>query len=69
MKSKTFEVPVSLISGFAELIAENDLDNEIIGNTDDGDIMVSISYEPEDRMKVFELMEWVDDNVENDEDD
>ena len=53
---------------FAGQLTDLELSNEIIGTTDDDEIVVEVSYEPEERSSVFDLTEWYEDNVVNDED-
>lgn len=67
MRNKKFEIPVDCMSDFAEVLADSELENEICGRSDNDDIIIKVHYEPEDREKVFELMEWIEDNVEEDE--
>lgn len=65
MKLKTFTIPIELISNFAENIAELELENEIAGNTEDNEIIINIYYEQDEKMKVFDLTEWVENNLES----
>lgn len=67
MRSKEFEVPTDFINEFAEALAEHELTNEINGVTEDGDILIEISYEKNERASVFALTELLDDYYENEE--
>lgn len=68
MKTKQFSIPLDALVEFAEQLLENDLTNEIIGITDDNEILITVSYSPEERQNVFGLMEWVEDHIEDYED-
>jgi len=61
MKTKEINVPVICIAEFADLLAEYDLTNEIMGSTEAGEIIVEVQYEKEERQAVFELLELVED--------
>lgn len=67
MRTKEFEVPTDFITEFAEALAEHELTNEINGVTEDGDIIIEVSYEKPDRANVFALTELLDDYYENEE--
>ena len=64
MKTKKFEIPSDLMPEFAEALSESGLENEISGREDDN-IIVNVNYEPEERPQLYELLEWYDDNVED----
>lgn len=69
---KKFNVPEDLMTDFAGKLAEKDLANEIKGINDDGDIQVTVQYDADQRLDVFELSEWYEnleyEDVEDDED-
>lgn len=67
MRSKEFEVPTDFINEFAEALAEHELTNEINGVTEDGDILIEVSYEKNERASVFALTELLDDYHEGEE--
>lgn len=67
MRSKEFEVPTDFINEFAEALAEHELTNEINGVTEDGDILIEVSYEKNERASVFALTELLDDYHEEEE--
>ena len=67
MRTKEFEVPADFITKFAEALAEHELTNEINGVTEEGDILIEVSYEKPDRANVFALTELLDDYYENEE--
>jgi hypothetical protein len=65
MKTRSFEVPVDMMPEFAEIIANNNLDNDIQGTNDDNDILVDVYYEPDEREAVMELMVLLDPDDED----
>jgi len=66
MKTKTFEVPADNMSEFAEIIGNHELNNTIQGINDDNEIIVEVHYEPEERTAVFELMDMLEPDEEDD---
>lgn len=66
MKTKTFEVPAELMPEFAEIIGNHELDNDIEGINDDNEIIIEVYYEKEERIAVFELMDLLDPDDEDD---
>ena len=68
MKTRTFEVPADSMTEFAEIIGNNELDNDIQGINDDNEIIVDVYYEPDDRLAVFELTELLDPDGDDDDD-
>ena len=69
MRRKEFEVPTECIEEFSAILGEHELNNSILGTTEDGDIRVTVEYDKEDRNTVFILDEMIFDyNEENDED-
>lgn len=67
MKTKSFEIPADSITGFVEQLEESELNNEIKGLGEDEKILIDVFYEPSERQAMFDLQEWVEDNVDNDE--
>lgn len=67
MKNKKFEIPSESMADFAEALAESQLENEICGKDDDENIIVKVYYEPEERKQMLELMEWVEENIEEED--
>ena len=67
MKTRSFEVPADQMPEFAEVIGNHDLDNTITGINDDNEILVDVHYEPEEKLAVFELMELLDPDDEDDD--
>ncbi len=63
---KTLLVPGDLMADFAGKLAEKELANEIKGVNDDGDINVTVHYEPDQSYEVFKLTEWLE-NLEFEE--
>ena len=60
-KTKNINVPAEIIGDFADKLAEHSITNEIQGTTDEGEIIVQVTYDKDDRMGVFELVELVED--------
>jgi hypothetical protein len=69
MLRKQFEIPTDSIAEFTELLAETELANEIKGTNDNGEIIIEVAYNSVERDKVFDLVEWCDDNIVEDDDD
>ncbi|MBS1634314.1 MAG: hypothetical protein JST26_00230 [Bacteroidetes bacterium] len=67
MKTKEFEVPSDLITEFAGALADHNLTNEINGVNEDGEILIEVSYNKNERAAVFELTELLDDYYEESE--
>ena len=67
MRTKEFEVPNEVMPEFADAIAEHDLENEILGSTEAGEIIIEISYEPKERSKILALTELIEDHLEETE--
>lgn len=67
MKTKELLVPKEIIEEFADLISEHEIENFIQGSTEEGDIIVEVQYEKEERHGIYALMELIDDHNENDE--
>jgi len=66
MKTKEFTVSADLIVEFAEQLADSELVHAITGVTEDEEIIIEVDYEKEDRQKVFELLEMLEDEAEED---
>lgn len=49
MKTKELIVPKEIIEEFSDLIAEHEIENSIQGSTEDGEIIVEVQYEKEER--------------------
>ena len=67
MKTKTFEVPAENMLEFAETIGNHELNNTIQGINDDNEIIVEVHYEPEERTAIFELMDMLEPDDEDDD--
>ena len=67
MKTKELIVPKEIIEEFSDLIAEHEIANSIQGSTEEGEIIVEVQYEKEERQGVYALMELIDDYNEEDE--
>jgi hypothetical protein len=67
MKNRKFEIPAELLAEFAEMLSERGIENQLDGTTEDNDVIVSIFYDPSEREAVLELMEWYEENVEEED--
>lgn len=67
MRTKEFEVPTDIIVAFSEALIEHELTNEITGTTEDDDIVIEVSYDKDEREKVFILSEMIDDYLDENE--
>jgi hypothetical protein len=67
MRTKEFEIPTDLIAEFAEVLSNNELNNSITGVNEQGEILITVEYDKEDRATVFELSELVDDYKDQNE--
>jgi hypothetical protein len=55
MRSRTFDVPLDVMGDFAQMVDDNELVNEIDGVADNGDIIVTVDYEPYEK-KIIEII-------------
>ena len=63
----SFNVPADQIMVIAELLVEHELTNEIIGTTDDNELVIEVEYSRNERDAVNELMDLVDTDEEEEE--
>ena len=71
MRKAEFAVPSEVMAEFANEMAERDLDNKVVGTSEDDEILVEVSYEKEETQVVDELEAILDNlrgQVEDDED-
>ena len=71
MRKAEFAVPSEVMAEFANELAERDLDNKVVGTSEDDEILVEVSYEKEETQVVDELEAILDnlrEQVEDDED-
>jgi len=68
MRERIFEVPVDLMTEFAEILDTQGMDNVIEGVTEDGDIEVRVDYEPEQKQAINKIHDMIDEYNENRED-
>jgi len=70
MRTRNFEVPADLITEFAQIMEDHELDNVIEGVTEDGEIEISVDYEPAQKKIIEQIHEIIDryhdENEEND---
>jgi hypothetical protein len=69
MRERNFEVPVDLMIEFVKIMEEQEFDNVIEGVTEDGEILVRVDYEPEQKAVINKLHDLIDTYHENHEDD
>jgi len=55
---KSFSVSAEAMTEFADKLSEKDLANEIVGANEDGEIEITVHYDSDQRLDVFELSEW-----------
>jgi hypothetical protein len=60
MRSRTFDVPLDVMGDFAQLVGDNELVNEIDGVADNGDIIVTVDYEPYEKKIIENIHELID---------
>ena len=72
MRKAEFAVPSEVMAEFAQEMAERDLDNKVVGTSEDDEILVEIIYEKEETQVVDELEAILDnlrEQIEEDEED
>lgn len=72
MRRKEFEVPTEVMAEFADALQEHGLNNSLQCSNEDGEIVVQIEYDTDDREAVLLLSEMIDDyrkEKEEEEDD
>ena len=60
MRSRTFDVPLDVMGDFAQMVDDNELVNEIDGVADNGDIIVTVDYEPYEKKIIENIHELID---------
>ncbi|HEY9007330.1 MAG TPA: hypothetical protein VIM75_14415 [Ohtaekwangia sp.] len=60
MRTRNFEVPTDLITEFAQIMENHELDNVIEGVTEDGEIEISVDYEPAQKKVIEHIHEIID---------
>lgn len=69
MEEQTFVVQESKLPEFVKVITDNEIDNEIIGQSEDGEYYISVEVKEDDLElmgDLFELAEPLDDEDEDD---
>ena len=56
-KSKQFDVPVSAMLEISKILEENEIENQILGPSEEKDeaVVIEVTFEKEDRDTIFEL--------------
>ena len=65
MKTRRLEIPEEKMAEFACIIGEHELENTIQGVNDDDEIIVEVRYDLRDRKAIFELIELLDPDEED----
>lgn len=71
MRKVSFEVPSEVIGSFTEKLTELELENSIVGKTQDDEIEVEVYYEKSESKQVDELEEYLEkliEGIDEDED-
>ncbi len=59
MRKAEFAVPSEVMAEFAEKLANQNLDNEIVGTNDDFEVLVEVEYEKDQSKEIDELEEYL----------
>jgi hypothetical protein len=68
MRKITFEVPSEVIGDFTEKMTDLELENSIVGKTDDDEILVEVLYDKSEITEVDELEEYLSSLIDGMED-
>ncbi|MBA3664243.1 MAG: hypothetical protein H0W61_08550 [Bacteroidetes bacterium] len=71
MRKAEFAVPSEVMAEFADKLAEQDLDNKIMGTNDDYEVLVEVDYERDQSKEIDALEEYLNElreQIEEDED-
>jgi hypothetical protein len=71
MRSAEFNVHPEIIVEFVDELASRDLNNSIVGTTDEGEVIIKIEYEKNETEEIDDLekiLENLSDQLEEDED-
>ena len=72
MRKAEFAVPSEVMAEFANEMAERELDNKVVGTSEDDEILVEVTYEKEETKSVDELEAILDnlrEQIEEEDDD
>ena len=70
MKTKELIVPVEAIVEIAKMLEASQINNTILGTTEDEEIVIEVEYDRDERQVVFDLEEIIENyGEENEEDD
>ncbi len=72
MRKAEFAVPSEVMAEFAEKLANQNLDNEIVGTNDDFEVLVEVEYERDQSEEIDELEEYLSElreKIEEEQDD
>ena len=68
MRTKEINIPAGAMMEVAEFIADNEVTSEIMGTTENDEVIVNVKYEKEDRENIFAMEELIADWREENED-
>ena len=60
MRKISFEVPFEVMGDFTEKLTDLELENSIVGKTEDDEIEVEVYYDKSESKQVDELEEYLD---------
>lgn len=68
MKNKSFIIPVDSVIEFTEQLINSELDNQITEfDAENETITIDVAYDTANRETMYDLIEWVEDNIEDSE--
>lgn len=59
MRKAVMEVPEEVIGDFSDRMVELELDNTILGRSEDNDLLIEVHYEKDESKEVDELEEYL----------
>ncbi len=71
MRKAEFAVPSEVMAEFADKLAEQDLENKVVGTNDDYEVLVEVEYERDQSKEIDVLEEYLNElreQIEEDED-
>jgi hypothetical protein len=67
MRTREFEVPYEVMPDFARTVEEWGFSCDILGATDDDEIIVEVSYEKDEKEGIHQLTDIIDEYYEDEE--
>lgn len=65
MRKVEFEVPAEVFGDFTERLAETELNNRVLGKTEDDEIRIVVSYEKNQTDLIDDLEEYLEELIES----